>query len=336
MPTRRASFAPIALVVLAAGASVALAQADAKPSSRSTTMADSLSPSASDTRAQFSLLHASGIVQPGTTTTIALHFTIDEGWHLYYNGQAEEGMQPQWDITVAPGWKVAGEPLWPAPTRRAANELTVEHIYERALTLLIPIEVPADAQPGPAFVRASAKWIVCQDVCLSEVGEASLRLRVVTDAASGAPAEASALPPPPADSKEPRHIIARAAQAAAIPALNSPQAAKLGLRATIAPNTLSFHASGEVAGLAYFPALGSTPIETDAQEWSVDATTLTLDLDPAQPPATAASTKGDDPTKTQASPANARGILEVRVRKHGSIAREYYRIDLAAPASEPK
>jgi hypothetical protein len=239
-------------------------------------------------------------------------------------------MQPTWELTVPPGWRIAGEPLWPAPRRKAANELTVEHIYEKSLTLLIPIEVAKDAKPGWAYVRAEAKWIVCEDVCLSEAGEASVRVQVVHDIASGSPAEAS---PVPADSKQPRHIIARAAQAAAIAGLDSPSAAKLGVRAGIKDRALTFEASGEVAGLAFFPALGSTPISTDAEDWSVDGSRLVLELDP---PAPTPSENRTEPTATPQPPIRAAGILEVRVRKSEGLTREYFRVSLEAPLAEPK
>lgn len=323
-----------ALALLAALTTLSPAQ----PPARTTKALPAAMPE-SDTRAQFSLLHASGIVQPDTTTTLALHFTLDDHWHLYYNGLAEEGMEPRWELTLPPGWQVTAEPAWPAPKRKAANELTVEHIYEDSLTLLLPVRIPADAALGPATISAAAKWIVCNDVCLSESAESTLRLRVVADAASGTDTDA----PPPKDSKEPRHIIARAAQAAALPGLDSPQAIKLGLRSILSTAdpfaTLTLEASGEVAGLAFFPAQGTSPLETDAQDWSVDATRLRLDFAPrdALPADSTTQTSTDSAAEpVTLPPIQARGILEVRLRNPSPSAREYFLVDVRSPDSQAK
>jgi DsbC/DsbD-like thiol-disulfide interchange protein len=327
-----------ALFLLAALNTHSLAQSgtpSSQPARTKNALADSMTATPqTDTRAQFSLLHASGLVQPATTTTLALHFTIDDDWHLYYNGLAEEGMEPRWEFTLPPDWQITGEPAWPAPKRKAANELTVEHIYEHSLTLLLPVSIPADAALGPVTITASAKWIVCKDVCLSESAETTLRLRVVADAASSADPAA----PPPKDSKEPRHIIARAAQAAALPGLDSPKAAKLGLRGILSTAdslpALTFEASGEVTGLAFFPAQGSTPLETDVQDWSAEGSRLVLELAPLETSQAAVSSTQTPPESPSHPPLQALGFLEVRLRNAAPTPREYFRVAIR-PAQPP-
>lgn len=326
----------VALSLLAAFSTPGLAQSLVQPSRPARTTSTQSDSMPEQSRAQLALLHASGLVQPATTTTLALHFTIDNGWHLYYNGLAEEGMEPRWELTLPPGWQLTGEPAWPAPKRKAANELTVEHIYEHSLTLLLPVSIPADAALGPVTITASAKWIVCQDVCLSESAETTLRLRVIADAASSAdPAT-----PPPKDSKEPRDIIARAAQAAAVPGLDSPQAAKLGLRGVLSTDdlrpTLTFESTGEVLGLAFFPAQGCTPLETDAQDWSAEGSRLVLELTTPEASDTAVSSTQTPTESPSKPPLQALGILEVRLRNAAPASREYFRVAIRPSQSPAK
>lgn len=124
-------------------------------------------------------------LRPGTQAWVAVDFAIEKGWHLYWNGRNDTGSPPQVKWTLPPGF-TAGEMLWPAPRRHVveggAEGGVVDHIYEKALTLLMPITVPADAVPGTEVeITADCQWVVCQDACVFEKATVSLRLKVAAE-----------------------------------------------------------------------------------------------------------------------------------------------------------
>ncbi len=115
-------------------------------------------------------------VMPGSTAWFGLDFEIDAGWHLYWNGVNDSGFAPKLNAKVSPGCKV-GDLVWPAPHRLINPGNILDHIYEKHVTLLFPIEVPKDAKPGQELtIQASPEWLVCHEVCLP--GNADLTLKV--------------------------------------------------------------------------------------------------------------------------------------------------------------
>jgi thiol:disulfide interchange protein DsbD len=113
-------------------------------------------------------------LEPGKTGSIAVTFEIDPHWHLYWKGQNDSGFAPRIEVTTSPALHV-GEPRWPAPRRNILPGNILDHIYENRVTLIIPVEVPADAT-GAATFRASCEWLVCMESCVP--GSADLTLTV--------------------------------------------------------------------------------------------------------------------------------------------------------------
>lgn len=116
-------------------------------------------------------------VMPGSTAWFGLDFEIDAGWHLYWNGVNDSGFAPRLNAKVTPAFKV-GEVVWPAPHRLINPGNILDHIYEKHVTLLFPIDVPKDAKPGQEItIQAAPEWLVCHEVCLP--GSADLTLKVM-------------------------------------------------------------------------------------------------------------------------------------------------------------
>lgn len=142
-------------------------------------------------------LLAEGPARPGETVMLAIRFEpISPEWHGYWEnpGDAGYGMQLEWDLPS--GWE-AGEPLYPVPERLLISGL-MNHIYEGAYAVLIPLTVPSDAAEGTQQIDVSAQWLACTDeICVPEQGELSLALPV----GGGAPGDPrfmawrSAIPP---------------------------------------------------------------------------------------------------------------------------------------------
>lgn len=119
--------------------------------------------------------HAS--IRVGGTTTLALSFEIEPGWHLYWNGRNDTGFAPEWMLDLPEGW-TAGPPQWPVAKRYVAEGDILDHIYEERLTILIPLRIPASASPGEFPVTARANWLVCMDACVPEDAEVHAIVRV--------------------------------------------------------------------------------------------------------------------------------------------------------------
>lgn len=129
---------------------------------------------------------------PGKTAWFGVAFDIDPDWHLYWNGQNDSGFPVKLETTVPTGYK-AGQVLWPAPVRHVSPGDLLDHVYEKRVTLLLPVQVPATAQSGSkAEVKVNADWLVCKSACLP--GSAELAISVPVDATKGEPAKSKDAP----------------------------------------------------------------------------------------------------------------------------------------------
>ena len=118
---------------------------------------------------------------PGSTTTVALRFAIEPGWHTYWRNPGESGLP----TTIAwrlPAGYAAGDIVWPAPRMLPAGPL-VNYGYEGEVLHLVPLTVPADAVPGTsATLDARADWLVCRETCIPEGADLRLQLPVAATA----------------------------------------------------------------------------------------------------------------------------------------------------------
>jgi DsbC/DsbD-like thiol-disulfide interchange protein len=126
-------------------------------------------------------------VPPGEVFDLAVTFEIDPHWHLYWPGRNDSGFPPEIDLTLPSGYK-AGTPVWPAPFRLKQPGDVLDHVYEKRLTVILPITAPKDAAVVADFT-ADLNWLVCKDVCLPEKARVTLKLPVATP---GEPARPSA------------------------------------------------------------------------------------------------------------------------------------------------
>lgn len=115
-------------------------------------------------------------VAPGETFYIALHQDIAPGWHTYWRNPGDSGLPTELDLTLPEGWTV-GEIVWPAPKAYPLGPLT-NYGYSNAVTLPVPVTVPADAAPGRIEIPAYASWLVCEDICVPEDAQLTLTLDV--------------------------------------------------------------------------------------------------------------------------------------------------------------
>ncbi|MFO0836363.1 MAG: protein-disulfide reductase DsbD family protein [Phycisphaerales bacterium] len=133
-------------------------------------------PLAGLTHAQVEVLLPRAVV-PGDRMDVGVKFTIEKDWHLYWNGQNDSGTPMAIELKLPAGFK-AKETLWPAPERLVEPGGILNHVYEREVILIVPIEVAKDAKVGPVEISVESKWLACKEACVPESGGAKATMKV--------------------------------------------------------------------------------------------------------------------------------------------------------------
>lgn len=166
-------------VILAGCAAHATAAREASPATAGM-------PRAEMTHAQVEVL-LPGAVVPGDRMDVGVRFTIEKDWHLYWNGQNDSGTPIALELKLPAGFK-AKETLWPAPERLVEPGGILNHVYEREVILIVPVEVAKGAKVGTVEISVESKWLVCKEACVPESGGAKATMKV-----DAVPADQSAL-----------------------------------------------------------------------------------------------------------------------------------------------
>ena len=137
---------------------------------------------ATPSHVQASLVAADASVQPGHAFTVALRFVHDPHWHTYWLNPGT-GLPTKIEWKLPPGWK-AGDILWPAPHILTDHTGTVVgNGYNDELFLPVTLTPPTDLKPSDKVeLKASADWLMCEDVCIPGNADLALTLAVSADA----------------------------------------------------------------------------------------------------------------------------------------------------------
>jgi DsbC/DsbD-like thiol-disulfide interchange protein len=181
-------------------------------------------------RVNLSLISERTALVPGETAWLGIQFEIQDGWHIYWNGQNDAGAPPEITVELPPGF-TKGDLQWPAPKRHLSDGPLLDHVYEKRVVLLLPVKPPADAAPGSsATVRVSASWMVCKSACELGSGDVSITLPIAergkTDKAPGAAAIAQARERVPTPAQTDGSVVASAWKGSTL-TLTSPKGKKL-------------------------------------------------------------------------------------------------------------
>ncbi len=146
---------------------------------------DAAAARATSTPVKASLVSADASIQPGKPLTVAIRFVHDPHWHTYWLNPGV-GMPTSIDWELPPGW-TAGPIQWPAPMLvRDPHGAIAGNGYEGETFLPITLTPPADLQPGGTVdLKAGARWLMCETVCIP--GSASLALSLPVKATAPAP-----------------------------------------------------------------------------------------------------------------------------------------------------
>lgn len=122
---------------------------------------------AAPTHIHASLL-AEGPARPGQSVTMAVLMEPEPGWHGYWSNPGDAGLPLSLEWTLPSGAR-AGALQFPVPRTLMLQGL-MNHVYEQAYAVLVPVTVPADARPGASLpVSAKARWLACtEQICVPE------------------------------------------------------------------------------------------------------------------------------------------------------------------------
>lgn len=113
---------------------------------------------------------------PGQTVLLAVTISIEPGWHIYWRNPGDSGMPPRLRWTLPTGFNAA-PPVFPNP-KIITSPGSVTFGYEDAATLIVPLQIPADAKPGPARLQLRADWLVCKESCVPQNADLTLELQI--------------------------------------------------------------------------------------------------------------------------------------------------------------
>ncbi len=145
-----------------------------------------LLPATARAHVKATLVAAETAIVPGKPVQVALRLVHDAHWHTYWLNPGT-GLVTSITWALPPGWK-ASEIQWPAPTVLKDHAGTVTgNGYEGDLLLPVTLTPPADLAPGTSItLKASAEWLMCEEVCMPGDAKVSLTLPVAATAAPDA------------------------------------------------------------------------------------------------------------------------------------------------------
>ncbi|GAA0711261.1 protein-disulfide reductase DsbD domain-containing protein [Dokdonella soli] len=135
--------------------------------------------SGADNHLQVELVSARLALVPGQTAQLGLRLRHDAHWHTYWINPGDSGLPTTLAWTLPPGFH-AQDIAWPLPQRFTVGGL-YNFGYDGEVVLPVPLDVPADVQPGTtAHLAVLAKWLVCREECIPGKAELTLDLPITT------------------------------------------------------------------------------------------------------------------------------------------------------------
>jgi DsbC/DsbD-like thiol-disulfide interchange protein len=127
-------------------------------------------------------------VQAAHDFTLALHFSLEDGWHTYWLNPGDSGEPPRMTWALPPG-VVVGPTAWPTPQKLGTSSI-VDYGYQREVTLLLPMHAAATVAAQKSLtIAANLRVLVCKDVCIPAKAQVTLTLPVTPQTPALDPAE---------------------------------------------------------------------------------------------------------------------------------------------------
>ncbi|MCG3138427.1 MAG: Thiol:disulfide interchange protein DsbD [Phycisphaerae bacterium] len=125
------------------------------------------------------LIPAVSGVSPGQPFEVALQFVIQKNWHIYWQNSGDSGFSPGVKWELPEGWHVSNL-SYPVPIRHvdSIGLTTFIHEGDPILTATItPGTIAADVQE--VEIKGDLRYLVCQESCVIQEKNLSLKLPVI-------------------------------------------------------------------------------------------------------------------------------------------------------------
>ena len=131
-----------------------------------------------------SLVAAETAIVPGKPVQVALRLVHQPHWHTYWINPGT-GLVTEIKWSLPPGW-TASAIQWPAPHVIKDKTGTVTgNGFENDTLLPVTLTPPAGLTPGATItLKASAEWLMCEDVCMPGNADVTLTLPVAATASA--------------------------------------------------------------------------------------------------------------------------------------------------------
>jgi thiol:disulfide interchange protein DsbD len=145
-----------------------------------------LLPAVARAQVKASLVAAETAIVPGKPVQVALRLVHQPHWHTYWINPGT-GLVTEIKWSLPPGW-TASAIQWPAPyVIKDKTGAITGNGFENDTFLPVTLTPPADLAPGTKVtLKASAEWLMCEDVCMPGNADVALTLPV-TAAPDAAP-----------------------------------------------------------------------------------------------------------------------------------------------------
>jgi thiol:disulfide interchange protein DsbD len=145
-----------------------------------------LLPAVARAQVKASLVAAETAIVPGKPVQVALRLVHQPHWHTYWINPGT-GLVTEIKWSLPPGW-TASAIQWPAPyVIKDKTGAITGNGFENDTFLPVTLTPPADLAPGTKVtLKASAEWLMCEDVCMPGNADVALTLPVAATAAPDA------------------------------------------------------------------------------------------------------------------------------------------------------
>jgi DsbC/DsbD-like thiol-disulfide interchange protein len=137
--------------------------------------------SASTQHAKVELISDTASIKPGQDLRLGVHYTLDQGWHVYWINPGDSGQPPSFQWQLPTGFQT-GKVEWPRPERLSSSQL-VDYGYKDDVLFVVPVHAPANLSGSePIPISLDAKWLICREVCIPDRTQLHLSLPVSSSA----------------------------------------------------------------------------------------------------------------------------------------------------------
>jgi DsbC/DsbD-like thiol-disulfide interchange protein len=114
-------------------------------------------------------------ISPGGTTLLAIHLTLEPGWHVYWENPGDSGLATTAQVKGPEGF-VIGPVLYPTPESIEQPGGLVCYGYEDSACLFVEVTAPENLKGDEFSFTAEVQWLICEEVCF--YGEAKLSTKL--------------------------------------------------------------------------------------------------------------------------------------------------------------